>query len=458
MNYKRIVWSVALMAALSCGSAGAQNVLGRLAEKAKNAAENAVGNKIENAVSNAVDKAGKKGKGKVEETASEPAANTSEPAAAADTWVCPECGKAGNTGDFCSDCGAKKPGAGTAAAPAQQAAPAPAPQKNVEVEYAKSDFVPGDEIFFEDTMEGEQMGEFPSRWDLLEGEAETAKIGGKTCISLTADKSTKVEPLMKNQKSYLPDVFTLEFDFYRGKTDSSMGYIVSSTSDTEIGHAFDIEISGQHTTELRGHVEYHTPSGDIRAAELSYSLEGDTWNHFALSFNKRALKVYINGKRVANIPNCEKPNRFNIQQYTWGGFDDSGTNAITNVRLAKGAVPLYDRLTTDGKIITYAITFETGKADLKPESMVEINRIATLMKENANLSFEVQGHCDATGSDKVNDPLSQKRAEAIVAALVEQGIAGARLTAVGKGSHVPIADNSSDEGRAKNRRVEFVKK
>ena len=126
--------------------------------------------------------------------------------------------------------------------------------------------------------------------------------------------------------------------------------------------------------------------------------------------------------------------------------------------MAKGAVPLYDRLASEGKIISYAITFETGKADLKPESVIEINRVAKLMQEHPELSFEVQGHCDSTGSDKVNDPLSQKRAEAIVAALVAQGIAESRLSAVGKGSHEPIADNGTDEGRAKNRRVEFVKK
>lgn len=136
----------------------------------------------------------------------------------------------------------------------------------------------------------------------------------------------------------------------------------------------------------------------------------------------------------------------------------SPTTGLSNVRIAQGAVPLYDRLTTDGKITTYAITFETGKADLKPESIIEINRVAKLMQEHPELNFEVQGHCDNTGYDNVNDPLSQKRAEAIVAALVKQGIAKERLTAVGKGSHAPIADNSTAEGRAKNRRVEFIKK
>jgi outer membrane protein OmpA-like peptidoglycan-associated protein len=84
--------------------------------------------------------------------------------------------------------------------------------------------------------------------------------------------------------------------------------------------------------------------------------------------------------------------------------------------------------------------------------------VADYMKKNPKARFEVQGHTDNQGSDKVNDPLSQQRAEAIVAALVKMGCDEFNLKAVGKGSHEPVADNKTAEGRAKNRRVEFIKK
>ena len=105
-----------------------------------------------------------------------------------------------------------------------------------------------------------------------------------------------------------------------------------------------------------------------------------------------------------------------------------------------------------------AISFDTGKATIKPESTGEINRITKIMTDDPSIKFEIQGHCDNTGSDKVNDPLSQQRAEAIMAALVSNGIDAGRLSAVGKGAHEPIAGNDTDEGRAKNRRVEFIRK
>jgi outer membrane protein OmpA-like peptidoglycan-associated protein len=132
-------------------------------------------------------------------------------------------------------------------------------------------------------------------------------------------------------------------------------------------------------------------------------------------------------------------------------------NFIKNIRIAKGAVPLYDRMLTDGKFITYGITFDVGKSVIKPESMGEINRIVKLMTDNPDLKFSVEGHTDATGNAASNQTLSEARSKAIVDKLVEMGIAKDRLTSAGKGQNSPIADNSTDEGRAKNRRVEFVK-
>ena len=110
------------------------------------------------------------------------------------------------------------------------------------------------------------------------------------------------------------------------------------------------------------------------------------------------------------------------------------------------------------EFISYDITFDVGKATLKPESDKEIARIVALMIDNPNLCYEVQGHTDNTGSAASNLKLSQKRAQAVVDRMVKLGVPKDRLTAVGKGQEEPIADNDTEEGRAQNRRVVFVKK
>lgn len=83
-----------------------------------------------------------------------------------------------------------------------------------ETNYAKSDFVPGDEIFFEDNFEREKLGEFPLRWDLLDGYAETAQQMGRNVMAFTHNGLGRVIPLMKQKWDWLPEVFTVEFDLY----------------------------------------------------------------------------------------------------------------------------------------------------------------------------------------------------------------------------------------------------
>jgi len=340
--------------------------------------------------------------------------------------------------------------------------------QDTEAQYEQSDFVPGAVAFFEDNLQNEQMGEFPSKWDLIEGSTDVANMKGKKCIHF--EPQTRIEPLMTNQKSYLPDVFTLEFDFWMNdpKTDLDNLYELECEDGNGDG-VYEIRISESYQ-KLEVTCRYISTAGDWRdsGSGKTWEFKKNDWNHFALSFNKRAIKIYINNKRIINIPNSKSAVRMKIHQGDWGGFTGN-KNYMTNFRYAKGGNELYAQQTTDmsavekaiqetGKFVTNNILFETGKATLKPESMEEIQKVAEYMKKNPSVRFEVQGHTDNQGSDAVNDPLSQQRAEAVVKALEGLGVDGFNLRAVGKGSHEPVADNKTEEGRAKNRRVEFIKK
>lgn len=339
-----------------------------------------------------------------------------------------------------------------------------------------SDFKRGSVIMFQDDVTAEQVGEFPSKWDIFQGTVETKILGGVKAINLT--DNAQIQPLIKEQGAYLPEEFTIEYDFYYwpggkvpGNEDiglNDMKLILAVTKDrSEYPH------EGGDEGDLTAFVLTH---GVCSFSEHTYYFNGNKkgdftysfkkgWNHVALSFNKRAMKVYFNNKRVVNLPRVNQP--------TWMCFqvpyEYINLTFIRNVVIAKGAVALYDRNAQDvsavekaiaetGKFVTNNILFETGKATLKSESMTEIEKVAAYMKKNPRVRFEVQGHTDNQGSDKVNDPLSQQRAEAVVKALANLGVDDFNLKAVGKGSHEPVADNKTEAGRAKNRRVEFIKK
>ena len=341
------------------------------------------------------------------------------------------------------------------------------PQQSLEMTYAKSDFVPGDEIIFDDDVTREQIGEFPSQWDLLKGTVEIAQINGDKVILCVSQDDPVIAPLFDNMKSYLPEKFTLEFDFWVGPYKKGDGtpqncYIIrfykpESGSGVQHINLNDWHYSASdHRTDLSWTFTPSSGEGSRNGSDESFRTIPNSWNHFSLSFNQRAMKVYINGIRYANIPNTVAPGHFDIQFYRGGGCFTNNTS-IRNIRIAKGAVPLYDRMMSDGKFITYGITFDVGKSTIKPESMGEINRIVKLMTDNPDLRFSVEGHTDSTGNEASNQTLSEARSNAIVGKLVELGISADRLSASGKGQSSPIADNGTDEGRAKNRRVEFVK-
>jgi OmpA-OmpF porin, OOP family len=110
-----------------------------------------------------------------------------------------------------------------------------------------------------------------------------------------------------------------------------------------------------------------------------------------------------------------------------------------------------------GRVAIYGIFFDTGKSELKPESGPALAEIAKLLKESPELKVYVVGHTDMVADLAINVKLSQARAQSVVTALVSQhGIAAARLIAYGDGPYAPVATNKTEEGRARNRRVELV--
>jgi|SRR5271166_6125029 len=122
------------------------------------------------------------------------------------------------------------------------------------------------------------------------------------------------------------------------------------------------------------------------------------------------------------------------------------------------AAALSSGLAGNGHIIVNGILFDTGKADVKPESAPALEEVAKLLKQNPTLKVYVVGHTDNVGALAANLDLSKRRAASVVQSLTTQyGVAAARLQSFGAGPYAPIASNDSEDGRALNRRVELVK-
>ena len=114
-------------------------------------------------------------------------------------------------------------------------------------------------------------------------------------------------------------------------------------------------------------------------------------------------------------------------------------------------------LNETGKAILY-INFDSGKSTIKKESMPIVEQIIEMMNQAKDIKLSVEGHTDSDGSNDSNLNLSEARAKAVVEAITKGGIDAARLSSAGFGEEKPIADNNTDEGKAKNRRVELIKK
>lgn len=326
------------------------------------------------------------------------------------------------------------------------ASPATAP--TMDVQWSRFDFVPGDEVIFEDGPDiMEENGEFPSRWDLVSGNCEIIQVNGENVIAFP--KGGSIVPYLKNSKTdYLPEVFTIEFDawlWHDNQRDIYVNWYDKKNQKNSLHD--DLEIN----------------SFSLEASNTYQELERKTkhngkWRHISIAYTKGKLKAYLDETRLINIPHYEgNPSGVTITCSGYSSDTPEQLQYIKNVRIAKGGVKYYDRVLSDGKIVCNGIRFDVNKATMKPESMGPINEIFSLMQKQPDLKFSVEGHTDSDGDDANNQTLSEQRAQTVMTKLIAMGISADRLTSKGFGESQPVADNGTVEGKANNRRVEFVK-
>ncbi|HVZ55512.1 MAG TPA: OmpA family protein [Chitinophagaceae bacterium] len=316
------------------------------------------------------------------------------------------------------------------------------------ISYRNYDFVPGDKIIFQSQLADEQTGEIPSQFDLSNGQMDVQVEDGENVIHVGKGPGAIFTPRMTNQ-TYMPEQFTVEFDFKNqamgvGHLHVDFGHRVYYAGGEGITPG--ITFNGDNTLNWTlGDVTF--PEGlDVNS---EHAME---WHHVAIAINKTAGKVYIDQYRVANVNNLT--GKANNVTFDVNGYENS---FIRNIRIAAGGIDIYKEVTTDAKIVTHGILFDVDKATIKPESMGTLNQIASLLKKDPSLKFEIGGHTDNTGNAAHNLALSQQRADAVKAQLVTMGIEDGRLTTKGYGDTKPIDNNTTPEGRANNRRVEFTK-
>ena len=338
--------------------------------------------------------------------------------------------------------------------------------KTIEV-YSKFDFVPGDKQIFFDDFGNDFIGDFPAKWN-TNGSGEVVTIGDSPEKWLKMLQGYGIE--------FIPDVptlpkdYTIEFDLFvigiDAKTSSTAGLTVTLDSNasfkngTHYAWAFiPVGQYGAFNIRLRNYApgvgsEINSAvKADIRQAILNRP-------HISIAVNEQRFRLWVNENKYVDVPRFIPASadlsalKFNVH----GLKDGKESVFITNLKVAEGGVDLRRKLIAEGRISTNGILFDSGSANIQPQSMGIIRQISQVLMQERGMNLNIIGHTDADGDDASNMDLSKRRAEAVMQALVNiYNIDAGRLQTDGKGETEPVGDNNTVEGKAQNRRVEFIK-
>ncbi len=337
--------------------------------------------------------------------------------------------------------------------------------KTIEV-YSKFDYVPGDKLMFFDDFAFDFVGDFPSKWNTN---------GGGEVVTLGDSPEKWLELISGYALYYIPDVpqlpeeYTVEFDLMAVGIDNK----TSSNAILRVDLSDDDKFKdGSNFVHARISACQYAPIGitmsnrinnkreiySVVKADLRDEFQGRP--HISIAVNKQRFRLWVNEEKHIDIPRIVPTGAaLTTLKFHMNGFRDGIERLfISNLKVAEGGVDLRRKLISEGKVSTNGILFDSGSANIQPQSMGIIRQISQVLKQETSMNLKIVGHTDADGSNESNLSLSQKRAQAVKEALVSvYGISSDRLSSEGKGESEPVGDNSTTDGKAQNRRVEFIK-
>ena len=308
-----------------------------------------------------------------------------------------------------------------------------------ELKSAKIEFIPGERTIFYDDFTDMAKDEPPPHWKVRDGKVEL-KAGGDIRELYNEGGVQLTSPPLA-----VPQNFTFELKWTGG------GEMTWTFRDKDDGEALHVMVRGEEdgqTASISVDAKEHLGEGSIQT-DTSKPVT------FALWAQQGRVRAYLNGERLVDSNQVE----FNPITRLEGTMGAYRPNGIRSVRIAESAPDFSSVINASGKYVTHGINFDTDSDRLKPESGAVLKQVAAGLQKNPNLKLEIDGYTDSVGDAAHNVDLSKRRAQAVASALASQfGIEAARLTVNGFGANKPIASNDTSEGRAANRRVEFLKK
>lgn len=344
--------------------------------------------------------------------------------------------------------------------------------------YSKFDFIPGERILYAEDFAQDVIGELPVNWN-ASGKGETVTIEGKSGKWLRLYQGNSYLP--GNNKVF-GENFTVEFDLIYFFQPKVTGYVLpnaefglfSSAGADPTDNSFlkdhnninsvDVEIHPGGSTGSRL-ISYKKGSSNFASDRVPVNGYMEQFNkvlHYSIQVQKQRFRLWINETKIFDIPRAVNlGDTLNQVFFSMEGSnykDDEIGLYLTNIKVATGVPDTRHKLIEEGKFSTTGILFDFQSATIKPESYGVIKELASVLKENASVKIKVVGHTSSDGDDAANMELSKQRSAAVKDLLVkEHGIDAERIQTEGKGETQPVADNKTKEGKAQNRRVEFIK-